>query len=663
VGPLVDALVEALFKLPRPAKRLTLAAADVAAIWLGLLSTGALLGWPPYLEARWLFLLLPALTLPVFARLGLYRAVVRYVGAPPISPAVAGITISAVALLLAGCAVRPPSELVRTLLPYSLFAYAYLSLSRHLARVLWQRANRAERVAIFGTGEAAVGLLSALRCSERVKAVALLDDDPRRHGHVIAGVEVVAPDRLPELSERAGVRRVLLAMPEATRQRRREALLALEPHGVVVQIVPDIVESANGCISDRARDLDLDDLLGRDPVPPEPGLLEACIDGKSVLVTGAGGSIGSELCRQIARLGPSRLVLVEMSEAALYRIDQELRLLTAECAGKAPEIVSLLGDCRSPERMQGVMERFGVETVYHAAAYKHVPIVEENVVAGVCNNALATWHTANAAAEAGVETFVLVSTDKAVHPTSVMGASKRLAELALQAIDQRRSRTRFCMVRFGNVIASSGSVIPLFRSQVERGGPVTVTHPDVVRYFMTIPEAAHLVIQAGALAKGGDVFVLDMGEPVRIDDLARRVIQLMGRTVRDEDHPDGSIELRYTGLRPGEKLFEELLIGENVTSTKHPMIMRVVEPSLPLDRVAKLMTSLELAARRYDCPRVLALLREAVAEYEPGRWHDLVMVLSPSDDAVSPPSITLERRRLGRRLRELRPAPTLSSMP
>jgi FlaA1/EpsC-like NDP-sugar epimerase len=571
--------------------------------------------------------------------------------------------LSTLVLLVAGGLFYPVSELVRTALPYSLFAHAYLGLSRHVARVLWQRSNRAERVAIFGTGEAAVSLLSALRCSKRVKAVALLDDDRRRHGHVIAGVEVVGPDRLPELTMRAGVKRVLIAMPEATRQRRRDALLALEPHGVVVQIVPDIIASANGCASDRARDLDLDDLLGRDPVPPEPGLLEACIDGKSVLVTGAGGSIGSELCRQIAQLGPSRLVLVELSEAALYRIDQELRLLTSKRGANAPEIVSLLGDCRSQERMQGVMERFGVETVYHAAAYKHVPIVEENVIAGVGNNALATWHTANAAAEAGVETFVLVSTDKAVHPTSVMGASKRLAELALQGIDQRRSKTRFCMVRFGNVIASSGSVIPLFRSQVERGGPVTVTHRDVVRYFMTIPEAAQLVIQAGALAEGGDVFVLDMGEPVRIDDLARRMIQLMGHTVRDEDHPDGSIELRYTGLRPGEKLFEELLIGENVTGTKHPMIIRVVEPSLSLDRVAKTMASLESAARRYDCPRVLALLREAVAEYEPGPWHDLVMVVSPSDEAASAPSIALARQRPSRRLRELRPAPTLSSVP
>jgi len=655
VRPLVEAVVEALFSLPRSLKRFVLAAADVAAIWLALWSTESLLGEAPRFEGPALYLVLPALTLPIFWRLGLYRAVVRYVGVRAVSPAVAGIALSTLLLWLAGIAFVPANDLLRALLLYAFFAYAYLSSSRHVARVLLERSNRAERVAIYGTGEPAISLLSALRCSTRMRPVALLDEDPRLHGQSIAGIEVSGPERLAWLTRERGVRRVLLAIPDATRQRRREALIALEPYGVVVKTLPDLVEHAHGRLAELARDVDLDDLLGRDPVPPEPGLLEACIQRKSVLVTGAGGSIGSELCRQIVQLGPTRLVLVEVSEAALYRVDQELRLLTAQ-SDAAPEIVPLLGDCRSRERMQGVMERFGVETVYHAAAYKHVPIVEENVVEGVRNNVLATWETAQAAAAAGVETFVLISTDKAVNPTSVMGASKRLAELVLQGLDQRRQHTRFCMVRFGNVIASSGSVVPLFRAQVARGGPVTVTDPDVVRYFMTIPEAAHLVIQAGSLAKGGDVFVLDMGEPVRIDELARRVIQLMGQTVRDEDHPEGTIEIQYTGLRPGEKLFEELLIGENVTSTKHPMILRVVEHALPFDQVAKSMRELAHAATHFDCPRVLGLLRESVAEYQPGRWHDLVMVLPPQHEDFSPPAAARPSRHASRPLRELRPA-------
>jgi len=662
VRPFVETVVEALFSLPRTLKRFVLASADIVAIWLALFSTDALLGKPPLLDAPSLYLLLPLVTLPIFARLGLYRAVVRYVGIRAVSPAVAGIALSTLLLLLAGVSFAPAGELLRALLLYAFFAYAYLSSSRHLARVLLERSNRAERVAIYGTGEAAISLLAALRCSTRVRPIALLDENPRLHGQLIAGIEVSGPERLGWLKRERGVRRVLLAIPDATKQRRREALIALEPHGVVVQTLPDIALCATGQLAELARDVDLDDLLGRDSVPPEPGLLEACIQRKSVLVTGAGGSIGSELCRQIVRLAPARLVLVEVSEASLYRIDQELRLLTAHDAAP-PEIVALLGDCQNRERMQGVMERFAVQTVYHAAAYKHVPIVEENVVEGVRNNVLATWETANAAAAAGVETFVLISTDKAVNPTSVMGASKRVAELVLQGIDQRRLRTRFCMVRFGNVIASSGSVVPLFRSQVERGGPVTVTDPEVVRYFMTIPEAAHLVIQAGALAEGGDVFVLDMGEPVRIDELARRVIQLMGQTLRDEDHPEGTIEIRYTGLRPGEKLFEELLIGENVTGTKHPMIMRVVEHALPFDVVAKLVKDLAHSVARFDCPRVLALLRESVAEYQPGRWHDLVMVLAPQEEDFSPPAVAQQRRRASRALRELRPAPAMNGAP
>ena len=347
-----------------------------------------------------------------------------------------------------------------------------------------------------------------------------------------------------------------------------------------VQSLPNLSDLISGKAQiNELCDVDVGDLLGRDPVPPQPKLFGLCIRGKCVLVTGAGGSIGSELCRQIVRLSPSRLVLFEMSELALYNIERELEEIAAH-ERLDVEIVPLLGNAHHRHRVREVLTAFGVQTIYHAAAYKHVPIVEYNVVEGIHNNVISTWYTAEAALETGVETFVLISTDKAVNPANVMGATKRLAELVLQALQERTTHTRFCMVRFGNVLASSGSVVPLFQEQIRRGGPVTVTHPDVIRYFMTIPEAAQLVIQAGSMAKGGDVFVLDMGRPVRIDDLARRMVNLMGLTVRDANDPDGDIEIEYTGLRTAEKLFEELLIGTNVTGTDHPMILRAMEHRL-----------------------------------------------------------------------------------
>jgi FlaA1/EpsC-like NDP-sugar epimerase len=334
-----------------------------------------------------------------------------------------------------------------------------------------------------------------------------------------------------------------------------------------------------------------------------------------VLVTGAGGSIGSELCRQIIRLSPSRLVLFEMSELALYTIERELEEVVAR-EKLSVEVVPLLGNAHHRHRVREVFSAFGVQTVYHAAAYKHVPIVEYNVVEGIHNNVISTWYTAEAALETGVETFVLVSTDKAVNPANVMGATKRLAELVLQALQERTSQTRFCMVRFGNVLASSGSVVPRFQEQIRRGGPVTVTHPDVIRYFMTIPEAAQLVLQAGSMAKGGDLFVLDMGRPVRIDDLARRLVSLMGLTVRDLAHPDGDIEIEYTGLRTAEKLFEELLIGSNVTGTDHPMVMRAMEHHLPWPKLEEILNDLLVALASFDCQRALTLLTGSVAEYQ-----------------------------------------------
>jgi UDP-N-acetylglucosamine 4,6-dehydratase len=406
----------------------------------------------------------------------------------------------------------------------------------------------------------------------------------------------------------------MLAMPSAPRSRRSEIIKALLGLGVRVQTVPDLSDILAG----RARvadvhDVDICDLLGRDPVPPHPGLLGACITGKVVMVTGAGGSIGSELCRQIVHLQPKQLVLLEKSELALYTIDRELRAQAAE--GRSVEIVPLLGNAHQKFRVKEVIQTFGIQTIYHAAAYKHVPLVEQNVVHGVYNNVMSTYHTAEAASESGVETFVLISTDKAVNPTNVMGATKRVAELVLQGMQQRGSATKFCMVRFGNVLGSSGSVVPLFREQIRAGGPVTVTHPQVIRYFMTIPEAAQLVIQAGSLAHGGEVFVLDMGQPMRIADLAKRMIALTGHTVRDASNPRGDIEIVYTGLRPGEKLFEELLLGDNVARTEHPMILRAREKALPWDEVHRLLDELKIATLAFDCRRAIRLLQDAVAEY------------------------------------------------
>jgi FlaA1/EpsC-like NDP-sugar epimerase len=445
--------------------------------------------------------------------------------------------------------------------------------------------------------------------------VAFVDDKTSLQGSNINGIRVYDPESLPDLVRQRRIDRILLAMPSASRRRRREVLAQLEPLGVHVQSLPNLSDliSGNAQITELC-DVDVSDLLGRDPVPPRPKLFGSSIRDKCVLVTGAGGSIGSELCRQIIRLSPSRLILFEMSELALYNIERELQEVAAH-ENLSIEIVPLLGNAHHRHRVREVLSTFGVQTVYHAAAYKHVPIVEHNVIEGIHNNVISTWYTAEAALETGVETFVLVSTDKAVNPANVMGATKRLAELVLQALQERTTQTRFCMVRFGNVLASSGSVVPLFQEQIRRGGPVTVTHPEVIRYFMTITEAAQLVVQAGSMAKGGDVFVLDMGRPVRIDDLARRLVNLMGLTVRDAGNPDGDIEIEYTGLRTAEKLFEELLIGSNVTGTDHPMIMRAIEHHMPWPKMQQILNDFLVALASFDCHRALALLTESVAEY------------------------------------------------
>jgi FlaA1/EpsC-like NDP-sugar epimerase len=550
---------------------------------------------------------------------GLYRALIRFMGPKAMITVIAGVTFSVLMLALFDRFAASHQIPLSAFGIYWALALPYVGGSRFVARYLFLRRSgvrgTAARVAIYGAGNAGARVCSALLGGPDFHPVAFVDDKKSMQGSSINGIRVYPAEALKDLVRQRRIDRILLAMPSASRRRRREILTALEPLGVHVQSLPNLSDLISGKAQfNELHDVEVSDLLGRDPVPPRPKLFGSCITDKCVLVTGAGGSIGSELCRQIIRLGPSRLVLFEVSELALYRIERELEEIAAHDK-LVVEIVPLLGNAHHRHRVREVLSAFGVQTVYHAAAYKHVPIVEHNIIEGIHNNVISTWYTAEAALETGVETFVLISTDKAVNPANVMGATKRLAELVLQALQERTSGTRFCMVRFGNVLASSGSVVPLFQEQIRRGGPLTVTHPDVIRYFMTIPEAAQLVVQAGSMAKGGDVFVLDMGRPVRIDDLARRLVSLMGLTVRDANNPDGDIEIEYTGLRAAEKLFEELLIGSNVTGTDHPMIMRAMEHRLPWPKMQQILNDLLVALASFDCHRAITLLAESVAEY------------------------------------------------
>ncbi len=619
-----------IVEMPRAAKRTITVITDCLMLMLAFRAAEFLKGAEPaFAVADWRPLVaVVCVSIPIFARCGLYRAVIRFLGHRAVFAVSVAILISAVLLTALGRWMEVPGLEFRTVVIYSALALVYVGGSRVLVRYyLLTRYLQPtlSRVAIYGAGDAGARLSAALMATRAFDPVAFIDDNRAMYGTSVNGIRVHSPEKLPMLINELEIDRVLLALPSESRRRRREILTALEPLKLHVQTVPEIEQlvSGNASVSDL-REIDVGDLLGRDPVPPNAALLSKCIRDRVVMVTGAGGSIGSELCRQIIQLRPVRLLLFEMSELALYNIERELRQ-TIQQQELTVDLVPLVGNAHHKFRLRDILQVYRVQTVYHAAAYKHVPIVEQNVIEGIHNNVVATWYAAEAALEAEVETFVLISTDKAVNPTNVMGATKRLAEIVLQGLHQRRGKTRFCMVRFGNVLASSGSVVPLFYEQIQAGGPITVTHPDVIRYFMTIPEAAQLVVQAGSMANGGEVFVLDMGKPVRIDDLARRMVHLMGMSVRDEKNPDGDIEIAYTGLRPAEKLFEELLIGNNVTGTEHPMILRAVEHNLPWERVSVLLENLLTTMSRFDCQRALDLLKQAVVEYAPApEAHDLV---------------------------------------
>ena len=632
-------MLEQFLNLPPFARRILLIVGDTFAVLVAVWASFAIrLGdWWPHLlqEVVWLFPLAVVIVIPTFAVVGLYRPILRYADESLLYTIVLGVSagillMMAVWVFLREGLVPRSSWLIGWLVLTALVGGGRLVLRRFLRRRFRSSAPRAP-VIVYGAGEAGAQLVNALRYSVEFEPVVFVDDNPRLWGSVVLGLKVRAPTKLPRLIAHHEAGLILLALPSTSHRRRREILEALAGLPTRVMALPTLAELTSGARRiDEFREIDVEDILGRDSVQPNEALLRARVAGKAVMVTGAGGSIGSELCRQILALRPRRLVLFERSEYALYSVEQELGAMLANMESRAVpaglslakaeesiELIPLLGSVTHRRRLQVAMERFGVQTVYHAAAYKHVPIVEHNPIEGVRNNVFGTLHAAEAAGAAGVETFVLVSSDKAVRPTNVMGATKRLAESILQGLAGEGAKTRYCMVRFGNVLDSSGSVVPLFREQIRKGGPVTVTHPEVERYFMTIPEAAQLVIQASALAQGGDLFLLDMGESVRIFDLARRMVRLSGLELRDDAHPDGDIEIRFTGLRSGEKLREELLIGADDLPTEHPMIRRARESHPPWSAIRDCLDRLEAAALAFDYPAVRAILREAVAEYRP----------------------------------------------
>ncbi|MDD2109854.1 polysaccharide biosynthesis protein [Pseudomonas asiatica] len=639
-----------LLALSRAKKRVIQVFVDTVLIWVTLWAAFVVrLGLDemvnPVQQHFWLFVAAPLIAIPLFIRFGMYRAVMRYFGSDALVTIVKAVTLSSLILALYVFWYSNHQNLV----PRSIvFNYWWLSLiavggvrlgMRQYFMGDWfaganyvpfaSRDDGLVKVAIYGAGAAGNQLVAALRMGKLMRPVAFIDDDIDIEDRVISGLHVYRAVDIPKMVEATGAQEILLAIPSASRARRREILSYLEQFPLHVRSVPSVLDLASGRVQvDDIQEVDIADLLGRDVVAAQVELMERCIKNKVVMITGAGGSIGSELCRQALELQPKTLVLYDSSEFNLYNILSDLER-QLERSALDVRIISLLGSVSHSERLLRIMQQWRVDTVYHAAAYKHVPIVEHNISQGVLNNVFGTLSAVKAAIKANVSSFVLVSTDKAVRPTNVMGSTKRLAELILQALSAEKyisslggqekihNTTRVTMVRFGNVLGSSGSVIPLFHRQIKAGGPITVTHPKVTRYFMTIPEAAQLVIQAGSMGGGGDVFVLDMGEPVKIVDLARKMIHLSGLSVKNSDKDHGDIEIKFSGLRPGEKLYEELLIGDNVVTTRHPMIMRAVEDYIPWDDLKVKLQSLQEALDGEDLVRVRQLLRDTVVGYLP----------------------------------------------
>lgn len=626
---------------PRSVKRVVVVALDVAmavaASWVAFTLRLDTLHWPVGME-WWVYVLTPALAVPVFVKFGLYRAIFRYTGQAALLATTQAVLVYG-ALLLAILLWQQWPGVPRSLgILQPLIFLLMVGSSRAVAR-FWladlsgKKQKSDGRLLIFGAGTAGVQTASAIAVSGQYVLLGFVDHDSSKVGRSINGVPVYSSSEVQDVVARRGVTDILLALPSASRQRRNSIIASLRSLPVHIRTLPGLADLASGRVTVRDfTELDVEDLLGRDPVPPNAELLGRELTGQVVMVTGAGGSIGGELCRQIVQQQPSQLLLLDHNEFGLYSIHRELQAL---CNSKnlAVELIPLLGRVTYHPRMTAICQGYKPSIIYHAAAYKHVPMVESNAGEGIANNVFGTLNMARAAMENGVDRFVLISTDKAVRPTNVMGASKRMAEMVLQALaaeislqfdsDQMgehsivKNQTCFTMVRFGNVLDSSGSVVPLFRKQLADGGPLTVTHAEVTRYFMTIPEAAQLVLQAGAMASGGDVFVLDMGEPVKILDLARRMVQLSGLSLRDAEHPDGDITIDIVGLRPGEKLYEELLIGDNPQPTSHPRIMKAHEQYLAWPELTEELTKLGAAAQHNDLDAIKSLLRQHVQGYQP----------------------------------------------
>ncbi len=623
--------VKSKMELSRYSKQFIIIVADLiwlpTALWLAIVLRWGDQSYNTDYRDFLVYFLMTLSSVLVFLRLGLYRAVIRYMGTEAIIAVVKGISISA--LIVGTLVFLTRAEGIPRSIPFIYWGLAlfFVGGSRFFVWLYYQSVLKKnnEKIAIYGAGDAGRQLLTALRQGGEYKAVVFIDNDRKLKGRVINGVRVYRPHHLPELVKKEGITQVLLAMPSVAARQKREIISTLEPLPVHVKTIPVLADIVSGKAKiAELREVDIEDLLGRDSVEPENQLFEKCIKNKVVFVSGAGGSIGSELCRQIIKHEPTHLILFELSEFALYSIEQELiKAVSHQQKPDSIHLTALLGSVQDQKRLQSIFTVYNVNTIYHAAAYKHVPIVEENIVEGIRNNIFGTRRAAEAACISGVEAFVLISTDKAVRPTNIMGTTKRFAELVLQSLADKyvddAKGTRFCMVRFGNVLGSSGSVVPLFKKQIKQGGPLTVTHPDITRYFMTIPEAAQLVLQAGSLGKGGDVFVLDMGESVKIADLARKMIHLSGYEVKDEANPDGDIEITYSGLRPGEKLYEELLIGDNVSGTQHPRIMRAEEKMLPLVVINEKMRLLDEACNDFNVAWVREILLDSETGYVPDK--------------------------------------------
>lgn len=627
---MTDDFILKVLQIPRIGKRLVAISVDVL---LCVLTTWfafclRLDGWVSLSGVQWATI--PAsvlIAIPIFIRFGLYRAVFRFIGSSAFWAIVKAVSLYGLLYFTLFTTISVPGipRTVGILQPLLLLVAIGLSrlVVRYFLTETYRRmVNGAGRpnVLIYGGGSVGRQLASALENSGEQKVVGFMDDDASLHGSLINGVRVYSPNELGTLVSRNNVKTILLALPKLKASRRKEIIESLRGKRVAVRLAPNVSEIAKGKVNASTfQDLDVHDLLGREPVAPDEDLLRRHTRGKVVLVTGAGGSIGSELCRQIMAVEPKTLLLVEQSEFALYSIHAELTRQFPHTEGC---VIPMLASVRDEKRIADILASWEVDTIYHAAAYKHVPLVEHNPIEGIRNNVFGTLVVATAAIRAGATSFVLVSTDKAVRPTNIMGASKRLAEIALQALAETGPKTRLSMVRFGNVLGSSGSVVPLFREQIRNGGPITLTHPDITRFFMTIPEASQLVMQAGAMAEGGDVFVLDMGEPVKISDLARRMVELSGLTVRDETNPDGDIEVVTTGLRPAEKLYEELLIGDNPTPSPHPLIMRAREDFLRWSELEGSLKDLERHIQNGDVDAAKSLLASLVSGYTPA--NDIV---------------------------------------